>query len=457
MLSGGRLNGCDMTMKRGVLIILLSLMLLLAIPAVVAGQTVTINGQTGGDIYVASGGGVTIAINGLDNNQQFKLEISSVAPDHLTPSGQELYRLNNFNMPFTLENGVFNAEGTNLNFMKYEAKKGDTIVGIQKNAVAGVVTITETRDWSKGLYDYIIVEGEVADPTQKVTATFSVEGQTKDAVGDHTLTFALHGARAGKVNVKVTIDGTEKANPDIIIYPTPAPDNGAPAPAPVVVPPEPPVTAIQTTPLAADAQGRLANTYQVRTPSETAQLQLPAGTVARDAAGNQLSSVSINDLPADAVPSAAEGAVFSFAGSAVVCSPAGATFSPAISLSFQLTPQQIQHIEETGDLPSVQWYDAATGTWESVPTTYDPVTGVVTATVDHFTIFAVFYLPAVVVEPTPTEVTPTPVEVTPTITPTPVPVPPEEPAPYPWTYLIIGVLIIILVAGGAYYYIQQKS
>ncbi|MCP1716288.1 PKD repeat protein [Methanocalculus alkaliphilus] len=761
-------------MMRRYIIILVSLFLVLALPAAVAAATVTINNASEGEENVVQGGNVTIQINNLENNQNFKLEMSSVDPDHLMPSGLELYRLDNFDMPFSLKNGAFNAEGTNLEFMKYEAKRGNTIAGLQKNHDNNIVTITETRDWNKGIYDYIEVTGKVADPGQSVQVNFSVNGTTSDAVGSHELKFAIKGASDGKVNVKVLIDNDEKANVTLSILstdvpeaaitadtttgdppltvqftdassgnptqwawnfgdgqtstsqnpkhtyndpgrytvmltvtnaagsdtitntnyirvgpvadfigtptrglskltvaftdsskgadltykwerelknagwtefstvktppnqeftlttgqtheiyrvrltvtneegsnakirefivvappqphnvsanvdptgnvtddiaityesvdiqlpkgtvarkadgnpvteittgiasnvvdppvgsikignktivlgpsgatfsppgipitikftqeewdelftateetklkrydgnqwvdldsqvvdhtnrkitgyttsfsnfapvtvakvtptptPTPRPGGGGgfQRPAPPEIPSVPTVTTIGTTTLAVDAEGFLANNYVVESPTGIARLRMPAGTLALDSTGNQLSSVSMSDLSFENVPSAPEGAVFSFAGSAVVCSPAGATFSPAISLLFQMTPQQLQHIEETGDVPSIQWYNVETATWEYVPTTYDQATGTVTATVDHFTIFGLFYLSSTVDEAAPIDVTPTP------------PVYPDEPAPFPWTYLIVGVIIILLIAGGVYYYSRK--
>jgi len=98
----------------------------------------------------------------------------------------------------------------------------------------------------------------------------------------------------------------------------------------------------------------------------------------------------------------------------------------------------------------VKWYDEATGEWETVPTTVDPVSLTVTASVEHFTIFGLFVEPGAV---TPV-VTPTTPPVTPTTPTTTTPVtPPEE--GFPWTYVVIAVVIILVIAAGIYYYTRK--
>jgi hypothetical protein len=68
-------------------------------------------------------------------------------------------------------------------------------------------------------------------------------------------------------------------------------------------------------------------------------------------------------------------------------SPGGATFSPAITLSFAI-PQAQWGLEY-----SVKTYDRATGTWLDLPSTFNPSTGTLTAEVTHLCCFAVFSKP----------------------------------------------------------------
>lgn len=418
---------------------------MLALPAAVAAQTVTITPAT-----VNPGQSIGIAFTGLENNDVVRVTITSTNIVH--QAGVDWYNLTSFNMPFSLATGQLQVTGTNVNQMRAEVEKGGTLLTYTRTGGPDL-TLTEDRDFNAGMYA-IRVGGQVTDPTQPVGVSLTFVGTAQNVgAGNHNLAFTVSGARSANINVQVLINGVPKANQNIAIVTGGGGGGGGGGGAPVGPPAPPTVTSIETTTLAIDATtGALANTYVVETPTENAQLRLPAGTVAQDAAGNALSSVSINDIASENVPSQSEGAAFSFAGSAVVGSPAGATFSPAITLTFKLTPEQILHMEATGEVPSVQRYNAETGEWEHVPTTYNLVTGTVSAQVDHFSIFAVFYQQVATDVTSPT----TPVVSVPATTAVPPPSEvPAEPAPFPWTYVIIGVVIILLIAGGAYYYTKK--
>lgn len=202
------------------------------------------------------------------------------------------------------------------------------------------------------------------------------------------------------------------------------------------------------------SDGKLLRPYTIRSPSGIAELYLPLGTYAVDADGNPLSEVSIDDLdPAD-LPAVPAGAAYTFAGHAVVCSPSGARFDPAISLVFTFNADQWSEIMQAAEYDAsslvVKWYDEEAGEWETVPTVVDPATRTVTASVEHFTVFGLFVEPGAV---TPV-VTPTTPIVTPTTPTTTTPVtPPAE--GFPWTYVVIAVVIILVIAVGVYYYTRK--
>lgn len=202
------------------------------------------------------------------------------------------------------------------------------------------------------------------------------------------------------------------------------------------------------------SEGKLLRPYTIRSPSGIAELYLPLGTYAVDADGNPLSEVSIDDLdPAD-LPAVPAGAAYTFAGHAVVCSPSGARFDPAISLVFTFNADQWSEIMQAAEYDAsslvVKWYDEEAGEWETVPTVVDPATRTVTASVEHFTVFGLFVEPGAV---TPV-VTPTTPIVTPTTPTTTTPVtPPAE--GFPWTYVVIAVVIILVIAVGVYYYTRK--
>ncbi len=214
--------------------------------------------------------------------------------------------------------------------------------------------------------------------------------------------------------------------------------------------------------LLTSSQGQLLQSFIIDSPSKVAKLYLNRNIIALDKDGNPLTSVSIDDLPAGNVPSVPGGSVFSFAGYAATCSPAGATFSPSTQLNFEFNQAQwdalMTQAEQDPSILSVKWYNAETGVWENVQTTVNPETRTVTARVTHFSIFALFTDPEAAAPIVTPPVTPTVPPVTPTETVAPAtPVTPVEPTAFPWTYVIIGVIVIILIAGGAYYYYSTKQ
>jgi len=241
-----------------------------------------------------------------------------------------------------------------------------------------------------------------------------------------------------------------------------------PTPTPTPVPPGPsrggttvprPIETVGSASLLTNSLGQLLQSYIVDSPSKVAKVNLNRNVVALDRNGAPLSQVTIDDLAHGDLPAVPSGAAFSFAGHAVTLGPAGATFSPSIGLTFELSDAQwnavMSQAEQNPEFLVVKWYNAEAGVWENVPTRVNPETRTITASITHFSIFALFTdpeAPSVIITPTPT---PTPV-ITPDVPTTPdVPVTPE-PTPFPWTYVIVGIVLLLIIAGGAYYYNKNK-
>ncbi|GAI43875.1 unnamed protein product [marine sediment metagenome] len=97
--------------------------------------------------------------------------------------------------------------------------------------------------------------------------------------------------------------------------------------------------------------------------------------------------------------------------------PAGATFDPPLIFTWNYDPDTLP--EGTAWLVIV-YYDEETGEWVELPCTVDPVNHIITASVAHFTTFAIIgTVPPM--PPLPPPVEPEPPEVV------PVEPPPEEP------------------------------
>jgi PKD repeat protein len=109
------------------------------------------------------------------------------------------------------------------------------------------------------------------------------------------------------------------------------------------------------------------------------------GIVAKDQNGKPLTSITLTPVAAGNLPGTLPGGAFMFAGKACELQPDGAVFSPGISLIFTV-PRDAR----IGQDFSIQFYDRATGTWQGVPTRYDPGTGTITGQVSRFCTFALF-------------------------------------------------------------------
>lgn len=201
--------------------------------------------------------------------------------------------------------------------------------------------------------------------------------------------------------------------------------------------------------------GGVLKPYRINSDEGTANLFLATGVTAL-VDGKPVSQITIADLESDEVPAAPTGATFSFLGYAVECSPAGATFSPAIDLTFTLTAEEWAEVmEKVGGKAEnlvVKWYNPSTSAWESVPTTVDTVHHTVTASITHFSTYGLFSDSTIV---TPVTTEPTTPTTTAPVTTTTTPATPSDEGGFPWIWVIV-IIVIIAVAAGAYIYMQRQ-
>jgi len=142
--------------------------------------------------------------------------------------------------------------------------------------------------------------------------------------------------------------------------------------------------------LQTDAAGAVQVATVVTTTEGDATLSIAPGVRAEDRFGRPLSTVSVRSVPPADLP--APGEEEAPVGRALRCGPDGATFDPPIEVSFTLTPEEWERYA-AGQF-SVRLYNSATGAWEPLATTANPATRTVTAAVPHFTLIAVFAVPA---------------------------------------------------------------
>lgn len=212
--------------------------------------------------------------------------------------------------------------------------------------------------------------------------------------------------------------------------------------------PSGPVAYEGTGSLMTDSTGIVVQSIAVSAVDGVATVIVPAGVQALDANGNPITEVGIEPLASDAVPAVPTGAVFAFAGYAYVASPAGATFDPAITLTLEIPEDVWNNLDLTSEQPVVKWYNEETGLWEDVPTTFDPETRTVRATVTHFSIFALFTEPI--------EATVTPIE-TPTTTTTTTAPGGETPTEGLPVTMILGIFVVVIIIAAAGYFLLKRK
>ena len=140
----------------------------------------------------------------------------------------------------------------------------------------------------------------------------------------------------------------------------------------------------KTTKIYTNAEGTITQATMLPSTDGLANVFLGLGIVARNSSGMPLESLSIRRIPAEEFPAAPPEDALSFTGMAYELQPDGATFSPSIPLSF--TVPQVQGEKEY----VIQENDDATGTWQALPGSFNPDTGIITVQVSHFCRFALF-------------------------------------------------------------------
>jgi hypothetical protein len=213
-----------------------------------------------------------------------------------------------------------------------------------------------------------------------------------------------------------------------------------------------PVSYTSTGTLMTGSTGTVLKSIRVNAEDSVANLLVPIGTKALDKDGKPLSSIALNPITGSGVPAVPTGAVFQFAGYAYEAGPVGATFEPGITLTFDIPDDVWETLYLPGNQLTVMWYNTETELWEEIPATVSPSSKTVTATVTHFSIYALFTEP--LTEPvTPTETATTVPPTTQTTTP-PAGEQPSEGLPMTMILSIFAVVVIIAAAG--YFFMMRK-
>ena len=245
---------------------------------------------------------------------------------------------------------------------------------------------TDTFDTNYG-YGYGYVSASYIGPTQ-ITYNVIWVSPSSWPQGAYEINFLVYGNGSHTAF-------TTPTTPSFTLF---APAVGAP-------PPEPGVTDVSDS---VDEDGVFTEPVTAESEDGNVSLTIEEGITGLTTEGEPISEISIVEMEeADVPPPPEEGYVI---GLAYDFGPDNATFSEPITISFEYDPDNLPEGVNEEDLVIAVW-DEDAGVWVELPSVVDTVNHTVTATVDHFTAFAV------IVPPEEEEVVTPPVEEEEVVTP----------------------------------------
>ena len=198
--------------------------------------------------------------------------------------------------------------------------------------------------------------------------------------------------------------------------------------------------------------GEIVKTIEATSADGNLTITIPKGTIALDKKGKPLGSleVAVDKSPPDPPTGA------NIIGLAYDFGPLGATFDPPITFTWSYDPDTLPEGVAEEDLV-LAYYDEVAGEWVELDCVVDTENDTITASVEHFTTFAII---GVVTPPPPPAPVPAPEPApTPAPAPEPVPAPPPEPEPAPvptppinWP-LIGWIIFAVIVVGVPIYFL----
>jgi len=249
--------------------------------------------------------------------------------------------------------------------------------GTQISATVNIGDIISTQNpvtTSGGSYgisnSYLLVQGY--DIPDGATITFHVTNANGTATGG-TDTFVAGGGPTEK-NLLVTITAPPPSEPS-----DDGGGGGAPAPTTVVTNLFGTAGSFRT-----DSKGVVQATIQATSEDGNLTITIPKNTIALDKHGDPLSSLtSAVDVspPAPLEDTHIIGVAYGFG-------PDGATFDPAITLTWSYDPDALPEGVAEEDLV-IAYYDESADEWVELECTVDTENNVITASVAHFTSFAI--------------------------------------------------------------------
>ena len=243
--------------------------------------------------------------------------------------------------------------------------------GVRTNIAGNPITVTETGKYGGpgGLDPKLVVQGDIEEGA---TITFFVNDVSTG------LTTEWHSGEVTELPLSVTI-----AAPPAPYYP-------------------PTYDYTETNLFGIEASFRISSTGEILETIEATSedgmltITIPEGTIALDKDGKRLASLemAVDESPPDPPEDA------HIIGLAYDFGPDGATFDPAITLTWSYDPDALPEDVAEEDLV-IAYYDEDAGRWVELDCVVDTVNNIITASIAHFTTFAIIGVVPVVTPPAP--------------------------------------------------------
>ncbi len=244
---------------------------------------------------------------------------------------------------------------------------------------------------------------------ETVGITFSGDGTNNTYEGK--ITFLASTGEQALAGIKVRLTIHVNMITEVAPIPTPAPSSNGGSGEPVYST-ESNLFGTDKT-FYTDYKGRVQKTIEATSEDGSLIINIPKGTIAQEEDGKRLKTLEVT--ASETPPAPPESA--NIIGLAYEFSPSGATFDPPMTLTWSYDPNTLPEGVAEEDLVLAYYID---GEWIELECVVDTENNTITASVKHFTTFAIIGT-VMILEPAPVPVPPI---TTPTPTPTPTPVPP---------------------------------
>ena len=244
----------------------------------------------------------------------------------------------------------------------------------------------------------IASEGTIVATQNPVTTVGGGYGESSpkllvqgDIPNGATITFYVNGVSTGVTAIFEVGGGPTQLDLAVTIV----------APPPPPPPPPPTIEAIffgGTTTITIDSSGIVQETTEITSPTGDLTILIPEGTTALDAEGEPLTGLTAETME-DPPPPPEDKTII---GLAYDFGPDGATFDPPLVMTFTYDPDSLPEGVLEEDLV-IAFYDEAAGEWVNLVCVVDTENNIITASVSHFTTYALIgTLPPEEEEPTTT-------------------------------------------------------